>query len=126
MPYALPFVGIDAGKFQDFTAFGTFTFLLGTVNPNAVDTQRMGGEHKISHYQATVVDTVAPSGLGKHHDDDRRTVEGVARSTEDFGVHPADAVTHFPVGHHKHFRMLVAHSVGSILSALHDLLYLFF
>lgn len=121
MANALPFIGIDAGKFQNFPAFGSFTLLLGTVNPDAVDAESVGCEHEIAHDQTAIIDAVAPICLGKHHDDDGSAIERVARGAEDFGIHAADALTDFRIRHHQHLGMLVTHTVGGKLSTFDNL-----
>ena len=55
MPDALP-VALDAEGLEKRLALFALELLLGPVDPDRVDAERMGGKHEVAHHERTVVD----------------------------------------------------------------------
>ena len=123
MPDALP-VALEAEGLEERLALLALELLLGAVDPDRVDAERVCGEHEVAHHERAVVNA-REGGLVRQDDQDGgRSVERVepGRPAADGAVLLGKPVAKGLVGDDDDLRGLLAHAARGPEAGFGDLL----
>ena len=121
MADAFPLFGIDACLTKDVFAFFGLELFIGSMDPDAVNSQGVGSKHEVAHDKGAIVLGVAPSGFCQDNNHHGGAIEGVnGWLAPDLGVHTADLIAKGTIGDDEHLGVLESASVGGVFAALKD------